>query len=213
MDTSTYNLEWQDLSLWRGDRCLQQGLTGKLAGGKAIVLRGPNGCGKTTLLRTLCGLTQPEQGLISWSGTAIERIRTDFNARLAYSGHNDGLKKDLSPRENLRFQAQLRGRHTNQNDLLNGLNLKVCADLPVRNLSAGQLRRSALAMVLGSGRELWILDEPYTHLDKAGCNWLSKRFNDHLNMGGLLLMAMHGVSLISPEREHVIELSAPGGMQ
>jgi heme exporter protein A len=213
MDTSTYSLEWQDLSLWRGDRCLQQGLNGKLAGGKAIVLRGPNGCGKTTLLRTLCGLTQPEQGLVSWSGKPIERIRTDFNARLAYSGHNDGLKKDLSPRENLHFQALLRGRHTNQNDLLNGLNLKTCADLPVRNLSAGQRRRSALAMVLGSGRELWILDEPYTHLDKAGCNWLSKRFNDHLNMGGLLLMVVHGDSLINQEHEYVIEMSAPGGMQ
>jgi heme exporter protein A len=213
MDTSTYSLEWQDLSLWRGDRCLQQGLNGKLAGGKAIVLRGPNGCGKTTLLRTLCGLTQPEQGLVSWSGKPIERIRTDFNARLAYSGHNDGLKKDLSPRENLHFQALLRGRHTNQNDLLYGLNLKTCADLPVRNLSAGQRRRSALAMVLGSGRELWILDEPYTHLDKAGCNWLSKRFNDHLNMGGLLLMVVHGDSLINQEHEYVIEMSAPGGMQ
>jgi heme exporter protein A len=213
MDTSTYSLEWQDLSLWRGDRCLQHGLNGKLAGGKAIVLRGPNGCGKTTLLRTLCGLTQPEQGLVSWSGKPIERIRTDFNARLAYSGHNDGLKKDLSPRENLHFQALLRGRHTNQNDLLNGLNLKTCADLPVRNLSAGQRRRSALAMVLGSGRELWILDEPYTHLDKAGCNWLSKRFNDHLNMGGLLLMVVHGDSLINQEHEYVIEMSAPGGMQ
>jgi heme exporter protein A len=213
MDTSTYSLEWQDLSLWRGDRCLQQGLNGKLAGGKAIVLRGPNGCGKTTLLRTLCGLTQPEQGLVSWSGKPIERIRTDFNARLAYSGHNDGLKKDLSPRENLHFQALLRGRHTNQNDLLNGLKLKTCADLPVRNLSAGQRRRSALAMVLGSGRELWILDEPYTHLDKAGCNWLSKRFNDHLNMGGLLLMVVHGDSLINQEHEYVIEMSAPGGMQ
>jgi len=213
MDTSTYSLEWQDLSLWRGDRCLQQGLNGKLSGGKAIVLRGPNGCGKTTLVRTLCGLTQPEQGLVSWSGKPIERIRTDFNARLAYSGHNDGLKKDLSPRENLHFQALLRGRHTNQNDLLNGLKLKTCADLPVRNLSAGQRRRSALAMVLGSGRELWILDEPYTHLDKTGCTWLSKRFNDHLNMGGLLLMVVHGDSLINQEREDVIEMSAAGGMQ
>ena len=213
MDTSTYSLEWQDLSLWRGDRCLQQGLNGKLSGGKAIVLRGPNGCGKTTLVRTLCGLTQPEQGLVSWSGKPIERIRTDFNARLAYSGHNDGLKKDLSPRENLHFQALLRGRHTNQNDLLNGLKLKACADLPVRNLSAGQRRRSALAMVLGSGRELWILDEPYTHLDKTGCTWLSKRFNDHLNMGGLLLMVVHGDSLINQEREDVIEMSAAGGMQ
>jgi heme exporter protein A len=213
MDTSTFKLEWQDLSLWRGDRCLQQALSGTLTAGKAIVLRGPNGCGKTTLLRTLCGLSQPEQGQIHFGGDAIERIRTEYNARLAYCGHNDGLKKELTPRENLRFQALLRGRHTNQNDLLNGLGLKACADLPVHNLSAGQRRRSALAMVLGSGRDLWVLDEPYTHLDKSGCEWLSRRFNDHLNMGGLLMLAVHGDSLINPERERVIELATPEDLQ
>jgi heme exporter protein A len=213
MDTSTFKLEWQDLSLWRGDRCLQQALAGTLTAGKAIVLRGPNGCGKTTLLRTLCGLSQPEQGQVRFGGDAIESIRTEYNAQLAYSGHNDGLKKELTPRENLHFQAQLRGRHTNQNDLLNGLGLKACADLPVHNLSAGQRRRSALAMVLGSGRDLWVLDEPYTHLDKSGCEWLSRRFNDHLNMGGLLMLAVHGDSLINPERETVIELAMPGDLQ
>jgi heme exporter protein A len=206
MDTSSYSLEWQNLSLWRGDRCLQQGLNGKLTPGQAITLKGPNGCGKTTLLRTLCGLSLAETGKILWQGAPVAQVRAEYNAHMAYSGHNDGLKRDLTTRENLRFAASMRGRHTNQNDLLNGLGLKACAELPVRNLSAGQRRRASLAMVLGSGTEFWVLDEPFTNLDKAGCEWLSRRFNDHLNMNGMLLTAAHQDSLLDPDKESVIDL-------
>lgn len=206
MDTSSYSLEWQNLSLWRGDRCLQQGLHGKLASGQAITLKGPNGCGKTTLLRTLCGLSQPETGKILWQGSQTHHIRAEFHAHLAYSGHSNGLKRDLTTRENLRFAARLRGRHANQNELLNGLGLTVCADLPVRNLSAGQQRRASLALILGSGAEFWVLDEPFTNLDRSGCEWLGRRFNDHLNMGGMLLTAAHQDSLLNPDRESIIEL-------
>ena len=210
MDTQSFSLEWQNLALWRGDRCLQQGLNGKLEAGQAITVRGPNGCGKTTLLRTLCGLSQAEVGSVLWQGTPVHRARGDFHQHMAYAGHSNGMKADLTPRENLRFAAKLRGRHPNQNELLHGLGLTKCADLPTRNLSAGQRRRSALARVLGSGAELWVLDEPFTNLDALGIEWLGQRFNHHLSLGGMLLIAAHQDSLLDAGRETILELGEGG---
>ena len=150
MNTKSYSLAWRDLALWRGDRCLQSGLSGQLDGGQALTLRGPNGCGKTTLLRTLCGLSEPETGDILWQNQSVRRNRADFHAHLAYAGHSNGMKGELSTRENLRFSALMRGRHTNQNELLHWLGLTRCADLPVHSLSAGHGSRDSPAFPLPS---------------------------------------------------------------
>lgn len=208
MDSGNFILEWSNLSLWRGDRRLQSDLTGSLGSGQALTVRGPNGCGKTTLLRSLCGLSQPETGEIRWQGELLNRVRTRYYAHMAYSGHTNGLKNDLSTRENMGFAARMRGRPGNQDELLLGLNLQDCADLPVRSLSAGQRRRASLALVLASGADLWVLDEPYTNLDRAGCEWLGQLLNTHILAGGLLLLAAHQASLVDPVNE--ISLELPG---
>ncbi len=203
-------LQWHDVDLWRGDRCLQRGLNGHLQPGHAITLRGPNGCGKTTLIRTLCGLSETEQGDIRWNGRAIAQQRSVFNGALAYAGHRSGLKAELTARENLRFAARLSGTAAPLEPVLTALQLDSCADLPLANLSAGQHRRVTLARVLNSGKALWVFDEPFTNLDQAGRDWLSEQFARHLDAKGMLLLAAHQQSGIEPGREMVIELRGTG---
>jgi heme exporter protein A len=201
------SLTWDGLSLWRGDRMLQKELSGSLESGQALTLRGPNGCGKTTLIRTLCGLSEPETGQVMWGGTSIHQRRNEFYAALAYSGHALGLKADLSPRENLAFAQGLRDRAGSDATLLSDLGLERCWDLPVRQLSAGQKQRAALATVLGSGAAVWVLDEPFTHIDDSGRNWLAAQFNQHLSAGGRLLLAAHQETGIDAQYETVVPLA------
>jgi heme exporter protein A len=206
MNPVSDSLEWRDVSLWRGDRLLQKGLTGELRPGRALTLRGPNGCGKTTFIRTLCGLSDPETGVVIWGDEPVQRIRSEYYRALAYSGHALGLKGDLSPRENLAFARSMRGLSGDAHELITALGLERCVDLPVKQLSAGQKQRAALAAVLGSGAAIWVLDEPYTHLDAGGRDWLAGRFNAHLAEGGRLLLAAHQDTGLDTAAESVLEL-------
>jgi heme exporter protein A len=196
-------LSASDLCLWRGPFCLFDELSFSVAPGQALVVRGPNGSGKTTLLRVLCGLTRPDAGDVRWDGVGIELDRRNFGATLAYFGHTLGLKADLTVTQNLSFAACLNGRPVAAlANILGNLDLEDCADLEVRYLSAGQKRRTALARVLTSGAKLWVLDEPFTHLDHEGHAFIETRLNEHLGAGGLAALAMHH-SLVLPAGEMV----------
>ena len=178
-------LDCEQLTLWRGDRCLFQELSLQIGAGAAALVRGPNGSGKTSLLRVICGLSLPEQGAVSWMGRPIQHQRQAYVEELAYSGHADGLNAELTPLENLAFFCALRGTDTaNGAAKLTGLGLDACADLPVRVLSAGQQRRTGLARVLAAKACLWVLDEPFTHLDGEGRRYLTDQLASHLGSGG-----------------------------
>jgi heme exporter protein A len=181
-----------DLTLWRGPNCLFEDLSFAVSAGNLLLVRGPNGSGKTTLLRVLCGLTRPETGLVAWRGESIEKNRQVFGAELAYFGHVNGLKADLTVIQNLAFAAKLYGQSGEQIPiLLDALNLTVCAELETRYLSAGQKRRTALARIFMSRATLWLLDEPVTNLDAAGRSFVEDRLRAHVADGGIVVAATH----------------------
>ncbi len=195
------------LTLWRGPNCLFEELTFEVTAGSLLLVRGPNGSGKTTLLRVLCGLTRPETGQVSWQGTSIEKDRQAFGAELAYFGHVNGLKADLTVNHNLAFSAQMYGQSGEQIPmLLEALNLAQCAELEARYLSAGQKRRTALARLLMSPAKLWILDEPVTNLDVAGRAYVEERLRQHISGGGLAIAATHEDIRVAGETADQIHL-------
>ena len=185
--------EARDLELWRGERQLFAGISFTLAAGELLHIVGPNGCGKTSLLRVLCGLTLPETGVVLWEGRNVLRNRADFHAALCYIGHRESLKADLTAEENLVFQLGLHAS-LSQADIHGALErtgLMRARTVPARSLSAGQKRRVSLARALASGGRLWVLDEPYTNLDVAGRALVDGMMADHLAHGGLILLVAH----------------------
>ncbi|MBU1192223.1 MAG: cytochrome c biogenesis heme-transporting ATPase CcmA [Gammaproteobacteria bacterium] len=190
VDGQLSRLTTNRLSLYRGDRCLIKDLCIDISAGHALQITGANGSGKTTLLRTLAGLSRPETGSITWHrGTHA----TDERPRIAYLGHRNGLKSDLTPREELRFNLRIRGIDDQSNvcSYLERLGLAQCAELHCGQLSAGQQRRVALARVLLSDCPVWILDEPLTALDAQACNGFHELLSQHLQQGGMALIATH----------------------
>jgi heme exporter protein A len=183
----------EGVHVWRGDRHVLKGVSLTLRPHELLHISGPNGTGKTTLLRVASGLLRPEQGTVAWLGKSIASVRSEYQWALAYASHEPALKGDLTALENLRFMVGLKRRATAA-ELRASLDLTGvagCADLPVRVLSAGQRRRVVMARVLAMRASLWLLDEPFTNLDTAGSELLATLLAKHVNDGGLALVVAH----------------------
>jgi len=211
----TEMLAIDDLCVWRGERCLIDGLSFALDAGELLWLRGDNGVGKTTLLRALAGLGHVERGTIAWRGRDARGPSDALRDELLYLGHLDALKRALTARENLSADCALRGGAGPARDAaaieaaLGALGLAAAADLAVAQLSAGQRRRVALARLALSRAPLWLLDEPTTHLDQAGRSVVARLLERHLAGGGVAVVASH-LPLESVGAVRELELAAPG---
>jgi heme exporter protein A len=193
MNIAPDGLKVDKVHVWRGDRHVLQGVSIEVRPNELLHVSGPNGTGKTTLLRVISGLLRPEQGSVTWLGQSIVQERAAYQAVLAYAAHEPALKADLTALENLHFSVGLKRRAT-QDELRAALartGVAACADLPARVLSAGQRRRVSLARVLAMQASVWLLDEPYANLDAAGSELVSDLLQTHVIAGGLALVVAH----------------------
>jgi len=201
---SPLSLRATGLVCGRGAVPLTTTLTFSAASGQCLLLRGPNGAGKTTLLLTLLGLVRPLAGTVLLDGADPEA------PSIHYCGHRNAIKPRLSVRENLSFWAAVNGPTGIAVDAaLARMGLGTLADLDAGYLSAGQMRRLALARLLVSQRPVWLLDEPTAALDAEGHDLVTHLIDRHLDMGGTAIAATHDpITLPDPDRMETLVLGA-----
>ncbi len=186
-------MEAHGLEMWRDDRLIFSGLNLSISVGQALYVRGPNGSGKTTLLRILCGLVEPTEGTFYLNGQLLGRNDVALRSQIGFLGHADGIKLELTARENLQYSSALYPDSSSHNihQALVDMGLEDIADVECRYLSAGQRRRAAIARLQVSGSQLWLLDEPFTALDRQGIQQLNTILKAAIVNGMTLIFTSH----------------------
>ena len=194
----------------RGERLLFDNISFSVKPGGFLQLTGPNGSGKTSLLRIVCGLLTPESGEVRWQGAPIRSLEEEYSRSITYIGHRNGVKEELSSLENLRISSGLAGfelTRAQAKEALSRVGLAGRENLPARFLSEGQRRRSAIARLIACTTVLWVLDEVVASLDHAAVTLIEAIIGEHLSKGGMAIVATHQELHISAESFQRLELS------
>ena len=190
-DEHTTALEARKLTCVRGGRSLFSSLSFKVERGHALILRGPNGSGKTSLLRIIAGFLAPDEGDFCWGGVEGKAAVSALQENIHLIGHLTALKPILSVAENVALWAALHGGNGQTTEALHAMGLAELAELPVHFLSEGQKRRTALARLMAFQKPIWLLDEPLAGLDAASADRLMEAITGHLSNGGIAVIATH----------------------
>lgn len=181
----------ENLVCRRAGRLIFSDLCFRIGKGQAAALRGPNGVGKSTLLRQLAGLIPVAGGDARLGDVSLARDRQGFQEQIAYAGHLDAIKPALSVAENLAIWAGINGSKADPDAVLARFGLDAIADRPAAQCSAGQKRRLGLARLMVTDRPLWLLDEPTVSLDAEAVDLITDLIAGHIGEGGLALIATH----------------------
>ncbi|GAB1266252.1 cytochrome c biogenesis heme-transporting ATPase CcmA [Aurantivibrio infirmus] len=190
-------LKLENVSCERGDRQLFSDLSIEIEAGDIIQVQGPNGSGKTSLLKILTGISSDYEGSISWKNQNLQTALFDFRNNLLFIGHLPAVKRSLTPTENLDWFIGMSGGFVSGSKpavirgALASVSLQGYEDVPCYTLSAGQMRRVALARLYLSRAPVWILDEPFTAIDIAGVESLRSRMLEHVSGGGVIILTTH----------------------
>ena len=208
----------QKLSIIRGDLLLFKNLSFEINAGELLFVKGKNGSGKSTLLRTLLGLITPDEGQILWNKENINNL--SIGEFMFYLGHQNGIKEEFSPRENLNFFWNFNDNTDNKNNSENNKNKDIILDalkafsiekkhnIPCKYLSQGQKRRVALSRLVLENRPIWILDEPFVALDTLAVEKLSNLIAEHINKNnGMLILTSHQEVSININENKIKELN------
>lgn len=191
-NTSTPLISAKNLTCIREERILFETLDLKIHPGEIVQIEGPNGAGKTSLLRILAGLSSPYEGDVLFREKNINKVREDFHQNLLYLGHLPGVKGEMTAQENLAFNLAMQGISADlAEETLREVNLLGFEDSLASHLSAGQHRRIALAQLWQTKAPIWILDEPFTAIDKAGVKTLESLLLSHADNGGCVILTTH----------------------
>lgn len=199
-------LQVNNLTYERDELTIIRNLSFSVQSGSLLIIKGDNGQGKTTLLKLLAGILSPHTGKISWANQPITHDPDSFYKRINYIGHKSAVALPLTPEENLYFASRAYKRKGSISEALSTVNLLHKQKTPASFLSAGQVRRIALAKLFLLDTNIWLLDEPYTALDAQGVAWLQMHIEQHLQNNGIVIMTSHQPHGIHTARVQEIQL-------